>query len=81
MEGDGVGCKHEIIDTGTIFGRLITLDIPIKRSKSGDILYCCKCECGSDSKYYYASKLRTGHTKSCGCFRKEETAKRNKRKK
>lgn len=32
--------------------------------------YLCKCECGNET-VVYASNLITGHTKSCGCNKKE----------
>lgn len=43
-----------------------------KNSKSGNIRWLCKCECG---KYTIVSSqnLKTGHTKSCGCLNKNAT--------
>lgn len=37
-------------------------------------MYCrCKCQCGNDA-VVMASKLKSGHTKSCGCLQKERAA-------
>ncbi len=30
----------------------------------------CQCDCGSVKNYYYQS-IKLGHTKSCGCYKKE----------
>lgn len=38
-----------------------------------DIVYKCRCDCGN-TKDVLAVHLRSGHTKSCGCFRSERTA-------
>ncbi len=38
-----------------------------------DVQYLCQCECGRELKVL-GIHLRSGHTKSCGCFRKETTA-------
>ena len=36
-------------------------------------LWLCKCECGNEI-IVNSNALRTGHTKSCGCTRKEKTS-------
>lgn len=53
---------------GKRFGRLEVL----KRteSKSKETLWLCKCDCGNYSKVF-SSNLLKGHTKSCGCLKKE----------
>lgn len=56
--------------TGKRFGRLTV----IKRVyKEGDkqTYWLCKCDCGNET-VACASHLKDGHTKSCGCFHKEE---------
>ena len=58
--------KHEI---GNRYGRLTVLE-NIGRSKSGNVLWLCKCDCGNEI-IANGSNLRNGHTKSCGCFRLE----------
>ena len=60
---------------GKIFGRIIVL--PIKRKKTASNLqWLCKCDCGKE-KFIYGHNLTTGHTKSCGCYRKESSRDRN----
>ena len=64
---------HKLIDlTGQKFGRLTV----IKRgenSKSGQTKWYCKCDCGNpDLALIYASNLKKGFTKSCGCLNKEK---------
>ncbi|EMS6209735.1 TPA: hypothetical protein RET50_000874 [Listeria monocytogenes] len=41
-----------------------------KRTKSGNALYECQCDCGNTCETTLA-KLRSGHTKSCGCLIKD----------
>lgn len=55
--------------TGQKFGRLTV----IKRApnaKNGQTMYLCQCECGKYSTVT-GVQLRSGHTKSCGCLRKD----------
>ncbi|MBF2551593.1 AP2 domain-containing protein [Listeria seeligeri] len=41
-----------------------------KRTKSGNAIYECRCDCGNTCEITLA-KLRSGHTKSCGCLIKD----------
>lgn len=52
--------------------------VAVKRTKSkGPISYwLCKCDCGNYRKLPLYN-LRTGASKSCGCYKAEVTAKRN----
>lgn len=54
--------------TGKVFGRLTVLREDKKHGKY--IAWLCHCECGSDVAVV-GYNLRSGHTKSCGCFHKE----------
>jgi len=58
---------------GKKFGRLTVLEVA-EKSKWGKYYWFCKCKCGNDTKVL-GSKLRDGHTKSCGCLRKEQASK------
>lgn len=59
----------KIIDlVGQKFGRLIV--IKFDAIKKGRAHWLCICECGNE-KIVASGDLRSGHTKSCGCFRKE----------
>lgn len=51
------------------FGRLLVLEKTDMRDHRY-IIYKCKCDCGNII-YVNGNKLRSGHTKSCGCYRKE----------
>lgn len=77
---EGIDCKgrqwHEIplkrsmTDiTGKKFNRLTAL-FPTNLRADHHTLWLCKCDCGND---FLASVklLRNGHTKSCGCLKKE----------
>ena len=59
--------------TGKVFGRLTV--VKREKNKKTSVQWLCKCSCGKEAVVSGAS-LRNGYTKSCGCLRKEETAKR-----
>ena len=58
--------KKRIDITGKRFGRLTVLE-PVKRSNYAGILWRCVCDCGNET-ITTGSKLRSGHTQSCGCL-------------
>lgn len=65
--------------TGQKFDRLIVLGLDREYEKmqtNYNRKWICKCECGV-IKSIFANALRSGRTKSCGCFNKETTAQRN----
>lgn len=53
--------------TGQKFGRL-TVVKRVENDKQGRAKWLCKCDCGN-IQIIQASKLRNGHSKSCGCLR------------
>lgn len=54
-----------------IFGRLTTLKIA-GRTRSGDLVWLCRCSCKRGRlANVIASALKSGRTKSCGCFRRD----------
>ena len=56
--------------TGRVFGRLTVLSIA-GRSKRG-VQYTCRCSCPSHPIITVSGKdLRSGNTKSCGCYHRE----------
>ena len=58
--------------TGQRFGRLTVIE---KSDKKGDnVFWICRCDCGN-IKTINGSSLRSGRTKSCGCYSKEITSK------
>lgn len=58
--------------TGQRFGKLI-VEGRVKNSKHNAAQWLCKCDCGKQI-VTNSNNLRTGHTKSCGCSRKESTS-------
>lgn len=60
---------------GQPFGRLVAL-YENGRSKSGKVLWHCKCECGRETDVT-GGDLRSGHTKSCGCLNLEKIVERS----
>lgn len=54
--------------TGQKFGRLTVIERSDVKKK--DIHWVCKCDCGNIT-IVNGMKLKTGRTKSCGCFRVE----------
>ena len=59
--------------TGQRFGRLTVVEF-VGTDKRGNALWKCKCDCGNETVVRY-SNLKSGHTTSCGCFRKEMASK------
>ena len=57
---------------GHKFGRLTVIE-RFGQSKNGEPLWLCNCECGENS-IVLGSSLRGGHTKSCGCWQKEQVS-------
>lgn len=55
---------------GRRFGRLIVISMTDKRTKSGLVIWKCKCDCGS-FRNVNSNNLLTGNTVSCGCLLKE----------
>ncbi|WP_424667281.1 hypothetical protein [Candidatus Binatus sp.] len=55
--------------TGQRFGRLVVLRRDGSDAKGGALWVCC-CDCGTETtvRGYH---LRSGHSKSCGCFNRE----------
>lgn len=62
--------------TGQTFGLLtVARRAPNYISKTGqEAVWHCRCECGNELDVR-AGQLRSGHTKSCGCFQKKAAAK------
>lgn len=63
-----------MIVVGDRFGRLV-VQAPAERNRHGQARWMCGCDCGRES-LVVASKLASGHTKSCGCLRLAPTPRR-----
>lgn len=64
-----------IIDlTGKKFGRLTAIEC-VGKTKRNEAIWKCACDCGNilNVRSY---PLKSGHTKSCGCLKKEEESNR-----
>lgn len=67
---------HKLIDlTGKKFGRLLVIRQTIDQ-KDMNKKWLCLCECGNIT-LVKTSHLRDGSTKSCGCYSRYMTVKRN----
>lgn len=55
--------------TGRKFGKLVVIERGANGT-DGRATWKCQCDCGN-IVYVKGSRLRNGHTKSCGCLRKE----------
>lgn len=55
--------------TNQRFGKLTVLEITDKR-KNRQVVWKCQCDCGKIT-YVVGQALRTNHTTSCGCSRKD----------
>jgi hypothetical protein len=56
--------------TGKRFGRLTAIKVH-HRNDLKQLVWLCKCDCGN-KHLTVVSNLKNGHTRSCGCLRKEE---------
>ena len=64
--------------TGRKFGRLTVLREADGRSKRGYILWECECSCDNRTIIVVPSeRLRSGHTKSCGCLQRDTVVAKN----
>lgn len=60
--------------TGMRFGNLIAIE-PLE-SVHGNVIWRCKCDCGKETKVK-ATRIKSGHTKSCGCGRSKPVVEHN----
>lgn len=60
--------------TGQRFGRLVVVGKD-HSDKRKNVIWLCRCDCGNLVKVASA-QLNTGHTKSCGCLKRDVTGKR-----
>lgn len=66
----------KLIDlTGKRFGRLV-VQKRSSNSKGGKPMWVCHCDCGN-FVIVLGNDLNRGHTKSCGCFRKDSARDKN----
>lgn len=56
--------------TGQRFGRLLVIE-ETGRNKHNAVMWLCRCDCGTE-KAVRAYGLRSGKTRSCGCYNREK---------
>lgn len=61
--------SQKIDMTGRRFGRLLVI-AEAGRNKHRAVMWRCRCDCGAES-IVRAQYLRSGHTTSCGCWKRE----------
>jgi len=54
---------------GKKFGRLMIMS-DVGNDAGGNSLFLCQCDCGTE-RVVLGCHLRSGHTKSCGCYNRE----------
>lgn len=60
---------------GQKFGRLLVI-LRMDNNKWGQLRWLCECDCNDKNEIMViGGNLKNGHTKSCGCLRKEATSK------
>lgn len=75
LEGDSMPQTIPMI--GERFGRLIVIAEGEKRKGSRHARWVCLCDCGNTTAPIDGHKLRSGETKSCGCYKRDLTIERN----
>ena len=58
--------------TGQAFGRLTAVQ-PTQERQRGEVVWECRCDCGNIT-FVRSSYLRSGRSKSCGCWHSEYAA-------
>ena len=57
---------HLLDISGQRFARLVAMKVA--KREGTRTYWLCKCDCGKES-VVYITKLRSGHTRSCGCYK------------
>lgn len=62
-----------MLNEGDQYGRLtvVKLSRRVRRKNGTYLVYLCRCQCGREVEVQ-GSSLRSGHTKSCGCYAAEK---------
>lgn len=62
-------CEMRANLSGQRFGMLVAIQY-VRSDAKGNAIWECKCDCGATA-LVVAKDLKTGNTKSCGCYRKK----------
>lgn len=66
----------KIDETGNRYGRLTVIKEDPNRNNHGLVKWICQCDCGNIVSVC-GNSLRTGKTKSCGCYNKQKITEAN----
>lgn len=55
---------------GQKFNRLLVVDTDKNVNRRNETMWICLCDCGKTTRSF-AYKIKSGHTKSCGCWQRE----------
>lgn len=69
----GPAANRVLYEPGTRFGRLVVLALDDQRTDGGGLRWRCRCDCGREV-VAWGTALRKGHTASCGCWRRDQSA-------
>lgn len=58
---------HNCLKVGEKFNFLTIVEKTNQRNNNGCVIYKCLCDCGSYT-FVSSNNLKSGHTKSCGCY-------------
>lgn len=61
--------RSAAIMPGQRFGRLVVV-VRVENGAGGKVRWRCRCDCGTEVEVF-ATGLRSGRTRSCGCLRRE----------
>lgn len=64
------GCVRREELKGMKFGKLTVLKLGRRSGSGRGSFWLCRCDCGRELEVH-AHKLKSGHTKSCGCLQRE----------
>ena len=73
----GCAWRQPAVKAGDRFGRLTAIRATEER-QAKSVVWECRCDCG-ETTYVRASLLKSGHTTSCGCIKREIDAVRDPR--
>jgi hypothetical protein len=65
--------------TGQTFGRLRVIEYAGVSKPGHSTIWLCECSCSGKRSNFLATRLKSGRTVSCGCFRAELSSKRLRR--
>lgn len=69
----GKPSANRISLVGEKFGKLTVVGLDEEKSQNGKLIWRCVCECGNNLSIS-GSNLKSGHTKTCGCSKRNRHA-------